>query len=83
MKNGKAIGRCIGWALVALMLGVGGTPALAQPNNPNAPKDTTLKPPTPSKPDEPPLVMTYLGGLLCVGLIALAALIPSKRGHQD
>lgn len=80
MKN--TIGRWVALALVAVMLG--GVPALAQaPNNPNAPKDTTLKPPTPSKPDEPPLVMTYLGGLLCVGLIALAALIPSKRGHQD
>ena len=78
----KTIGRCIGLSLVALMLA--GSPALAQQApNPNAPKDNTLKPPTPSKPDEPPLVMTYLGGLLCVGLIALAALIPSKRGHQD
>lgn len=78
----KTIGRCIGLALVALVLG--GEPAVAQQAPPSGPaKDTTLRPPTPSKPDEPPLVMTYLGGLLCLGLIALAALIPSKRGHQD
>lgn len=79
MKN--TIGRVIGLGLVAVVLS--GAPALAQQAPNGAPKDTTLKPPTPSKPDEPPLVMTYLGGLVCVGLIALAALIPSKRGHQD
>jgi hypothetical protein len=83
MKN--TIGSRVSLAFVALLVGVcvgvGGSTAMAQ--QAPTPKDTTLKPPTPSKPDEPPLVMTYVGGLLCVGLIALAALIPSKRGHQD
>ncbi len=46
-------------------------------------KDNTLRPPTPSKPDEPPLALTYIGALLTVGLLGFAALIPSKRGHQD
>jgi hypothetical protein len=46
-------------------------------------KDTTLRPPTPGKPDEPPLALTYIGAILMVGLLGFAALIPSKRGHQD
>jgi hypothetical protein len=70
--------------LAALCTAMLAAPALAQ----NAPVDPAkakepLKPPTPSKPDEPPLAMTYISAVLVVGLMAFAALIPSKRGHQD
>jgi hypothetical protein len=57
--------------------------ALAQSGTPNdKSKDAALRPPTPSKPDEIP-VMTYIAAVLVFGLMGFAALIPSKRGHQD
>lgn len=72
-----------------LALGMSGAAVLAQSTTTaasgqtDAKKNEPLHPPTPSKPDEPPLVMTYLGAIVTVGLLAGAALIPSKRGHQD
>ena len=81
----KTLGR---FAAIGLALTLAGAPAFAQAtttaqNGQDPKKDNTLKPPTPSKPDDPPVVMTYLAVLLTIGLIAGAALIPSKRGHQD
>jgi hypothetical protein len=81
-----------GWVVLALLgammmsgLALGQTSTSSGPSGQTDPnkKDNTLKPPTPSKPDDPPLVMTYLGGIVVVGLMGFAALIPSKRGHQD
>jgi hypothetical protein len=81
----KTLGR---FAAIGLALTLASAPVFAQTTNaqggPDAKaKDNTLKPPTPSKPDDPPVVMTYLAVLLTIGLIAGAALVPSKRGHQD
>ncbi|HYF14394.1 MAG TPA: hypothetical protein VD971_04895 [Phycisphaerales bacterium] len=42
-----------------------------------------IKAPTPGRPDTPPTVMSILLAVVLVGLIFGAALIPSKRGHQD
>jgi hypothetical protein len=79
-------GRKVALLALALLLGAGSalgqTTTASGGTDPNK-KDNTIRPPTPTKPDEPPYVMTYLGGIVCVGLLALAALIPSKRGHQD
>lgn len=57
------------------------TVASAQPPAADAP--AALAPPTPGKPDEPPLVMNYFVMLVILGLVIGANLIPSKRGHQD
>lgn len=41
------------------------------------------KAPTARIPDNPPVLMSYLFLLVIVGGAVGAALIPSKRGHQD
>lgn len=41
------------------------------------------KAPTAKIPDSPPVLMSYLFLLVIVGGAVGAALIPSKRGHQD
>ncbi len=69
-------------AVMAAPLAMGQSTAPSNQNDPNK-KDTTLRPPTPTKPDEPPLAMSYVGAVILVGLLGFAALIPSKRGHQD
>ncbi len=55
-------------------------PVRAQDGGQPAP---TLAPPTPGKPDNPPVVMNYLTMLLIIASVVGANLIPSKRGHQD
>jgi hypothetical protein len=66
--------------LAAMFTGLGllAVPALAQEK-----KDAPLAPPQPGKPDEPPVVWNYLAIAVVLGLAGGAALIPSKRGHQD
>jgi hypothetical protein len=46
-------------------------------------KEEPLRPPQPGKPEDPPKVWNYIFLTLAVGLVGFAALIPSKRGHQD
>jgi hypothetical protein len=72
------------WVVLAAVCGsmLGGS-ALAQGTPNDKTKVEALRPPTPSKPDEPPLALTYISAILVVGLVGFAALIPSKRGHQD
>ncbi|HYE60774.1 MAG TPA: hypothetical protein VD997_02160 [Phycisphaerales bacterium] len=66
--------------LVALFVGVAAPSALAQ-TEPK--KHESLKPPAPNKPDDPPIVWNYMAIVVVVALAGGAALIPSKRGHQD
>ncbi len=72
-------------AMVALATVVGlGPVAFGQAGNGQGEKKAeALRPPTPAKPDDPPLAMNYVTMALLIGLLAGAALIPSKRGHQD
>lgn len=42
-----------------------------------------LRPPTPGKADEPPMLMIVLLSIVLVALVIGATLIPSRRGHQD
>jgi len=53
--------------------------AMAQQEN--APAAPT--PPTPSKADEPPAIMSFLLLAVLVGAIVGANLIATKRSHQD
>lgn len=48
-----------------------------------APAGGAPQPPTPSRPDEPPAIMTVLVLAVIGGLVLFASLLPSKRGHQD
>lgn len=43
----------------------------------------TIVPPRPGKADTPGVVLPYLLGVVIVGLVVGANLLPSKRGHQD
>ena len=85
MKTLPASSRLAALVLVLLsfVLCVSVTPstAIAQNNPPK--KEEPLKPPQPSLPDNPPTVWNILVLALVVGLVGGAALIPSKRGHQD
>ena len=67
---------------LAVVLGVGPA-ALGQPSPQGEKKVEALRPPTPTKPDDPPAAMSYITMALLIGLLVGAALIPSKRGHQD
>ncbi|MBU6413597.1 MAG: hypothetical protein KGS45_08985 [Planctomycetes bacterium] len=42
-----------------------------------------LMPPTPSKQDNPTLILYYVLAIVIVGACVGAMLIPSRRGHQD
>ncbi len=70
-------------ALIATALLVGD--ALAQPRNipGQSQKDTTIRPPTPFDQPGPPSALNYIALALIVAACVGAALIPSKRGHQD
>ncbi len=72
--------RAVALALVLLTLVVV-APCQSFAQAPPAP--AALRPPTPTQPDEPPVVWNYLAMTLVLGLACGAALIPSKRGHQD
>ncbi|MBM4108183.1 MAG: hypothetical protein FJ255_05150 [Phycisphaerae bacterium] len=74
-KKGLAV------ALLASVLCTG--VALAQPRGGTSAKDTTIRPPTPFDQPGPPSFFNLLGIALIVGLCVGAAVIPSKRGHQD
>lgn len=80
MNTLRALCRSLPPALLLGVLTVCVTPALGQ-----APKaeDVPLRPPNPSNPDKPPLIWNFLVIAVVVGLAGFAALIPSKRGHQD
>jgi hypothetical protein len=70
-------------AMAACVVGVilCATPeASAQPNQPEAPQQ--VRPPVPGNPDKNPILVTLVGFLI-VGAVLGAAVIPSKRGHQD
>jgi hypothetical protein len=67
-------------ALLLSVLTVCVPPALGQGTKP---QDLPLRPPNPSTPDQPPVIWNFLVIVLVVGLAGYAALIPSKRGHQD
>ena len=86
MKTRSALSRSGLPALVlvvlAMLVGVCGTPSIAMAQGaPKAPE--VLKPPTPATPDSPPVIWNYLMLAVVIGLAGGAALIPSKRGHQD
>ncbi|MBL8762087.1 MAG: hypothetical protein JNL50_12375 [Phycisphaerae bacterium] len=70
--------RTIGMASVALTLAW--APAALGQQNRNV---TPPKAPTAKIPDNPPVLMSYLFLLVIMGGAVGAALIPSKRGHQD
>ncbi len=60
------------------------TLSLASAANAQPSKNLALpKAPTAKIPDNPPVLMSYLFLLVIVGGAVGAALIPSKRGHQD
>jgi ABC-type Fe3+-siderophore transport system permease subunit len=42
-----------------------------------------LMPPTPSKQDNPTLILYYILAIVIVGACVGVMLIPSRRGHQD
>lgn len=46
-------------------------------------QQTTLTPPKSSGDPEPPIIMTWLTVVLAGGAVVVAAVLPSKRGHQD
>lgn len=62
----------------ALVLSLAATASAQQTRNLALPKAPTAK-----IPDNPPVLMSYLFLLVIVGGAVGAALIPSKRGHQD
>lgn len=57
--------------------------AVAQPQDGQTPATPQLRPPTPGKPDDPPVIMNYLSLVVIIAAVVGANLIPSKRGHQD
>lgn len=66
-----------------LVLAAGATLADAQPRRDAGVDLTTVRPPAPTKQDDPPLLRSYF---LLAALVAAAIganCIPSKRGHQD
>lgn len=73
---------------VGLMLPLAGTASaqfVTNPKEKEKEKAAMSKPtaPRPRKADDPPVLwMVAIGGILLLG-IGTAALIPSKRGHQD
>jgi len=68
-------------ATAALACAAFAAPAPAQDGS--TPPPAVLSPPTPGKPDEPPVVMNYLTMLIILSAAIGANMIPSKRGHQD
>lgn len=80
----RLMGMTAGLAARGVVFGCGlamsGVPVLAQ-----AAKEAPVKlqPPTPGAPDTPPMVWNVLLSVVIIGLIVGAAMIPSKRGHQD
>ncbi len=62
----------------ALVLSLAATANAQQNRNLALPKAPTAK-----IPDSPPVLMSYLFLIVIVGGAVGAALIPSKRGHQD
>ncbi|MCC6229595.1 MAG: hypothetical protein IT432_10250 [Phycisphaerales bacterium] len=70
--------RTIGIASAALALSLSATAGAQQTKALAMPKAPTAK-----VPDDPPVLMSYLFLLVIVGGAVGAALIPSKRGHQD
>lgn len=70
-----AIASCAAGAVLVLA-----PQASAQPNQPEAPQQ--VRPPVPGNPDKNPILVTLVGFLI-VGAVLGAAIIPSKRGHQD
>ncbi|MBI1189651.1 MAG: hypothetical protein GC200_03085 [Tepidisphaera sp.] len=66
--------------LAAAVAGVASPLALAQPQ---APAPTTVNPPTPSKPDDPPAILSLLATVVIIGAVCAPALLNPKRGHQD
>jgi hypothetical protein len=79
MNTLRALSRFWLPALMLAVLTVCVTPAQAQ-----APKaQEALRPPNPTTPDKPPIIWNFLVIVVVLGLAGGAALIPSKRGHQD
>jgi hypothetical protein len=62
-----------------LALAASGTQALAQAAKAAEP----LRPPTPGKADQPPMLMIVLLSIVLIALVIGATLMPSRRGHQD
>lgn len=44
---------------------------------------TAPLPPNPTKPDEPPAVLSFLLTIVMVALVVFANAVATKRGHQD
>lgn len=72
--SGAALGAALIFTSVAPAQ-VGGTA--------NRKTEEKLMPPTPSKQDNPTLILYYILALVIVGACVGAMLIPSRRGHQD
>lgn len=68
---------------VALATSLLASPALAQPKKAANPADSIAAPPVPKKADTPPVVWNIVVGIIIVGAVFGANMIPSRRGHQD
>lgn len=66
-----------------LFLVTGATLAQAQPSRDPAIDLTTVRPPSPSKQDDPPTLRSYFLLAVLIAAAVGANCIPSKRGHQD
>ena len=77
-KRGRALLLVVLAMVAGLVISVAPASAQTQPA-----AEEPLRPPQPGKPDDPPLVWNYLTMAAVLGLVGFAALIPSKRGHQD
>jgi uncharacterized protein involved in exopolysaccharide biosynthesis len=70
-------------ALLALALAAGHASAQPRTVPGQAQKDAVIRPPTPTDQPGPPSFVNMLALALIVGACVGAAIIPSKRGHQD
>jgi hypothetical protein len=77
-RQGRAFGAIAG----AAALWIAAT-ASGQATPPPSSALSAAKPPTAKVPDKPPLLGNILVGLVILGAVVTASLLPSKRGHQD
>lgn len=85
MSGHKGLLAVIGAGLVFSLTSGADAQFITSPKEKEKQKAAMMKPtaPRPRKADDPPVIwMVAIGGILLLG-IATAALIPSKRGHQD
>lgn len=74
-----------GLLIAAVSLGAFALPAAAQFGTRPQDQQQVIapRPPTPRTADRPPTIWMYMLAVVLGGAVVGAALIPSKRGHQD